>query len=92
MNIDEIINANMKITDSRLRDAIHAVCVDVIYAVHEKYDESMSADVKAMNEAQVVLQAIKDTDPGVYDEMIDNVLRLIADALNLVVDTDTGDV
>lgn len=33
LNIDEIINANMTITDHKLRDAIHAVCVDVIYAV-----------------------------------------------------------
>lgn len=57
---------------------------DAAIELHEKYEESQSADVKAMNEAQIVLQTIKDFDPGVYDEMIDNALRLIADALNIV--------
>ena len=57
---------------------------DAAIELHEKYEESQSADVKAMNEAQIVLQTIKDIDPGVYDEMIDNALRLIADALNIV--------
>ena len=32
ISIDEHINANMSVSDDRLRAAIHAVCVDVIYA------------------------------------------------------------
>lgn len=48
--------------------------------------ERESLDVAAMGEAQIVLQVIKDTDPGVYDEMIDNALRLIAKALDFKVE------
>lgn len=48
--------------------------------------ERESLDVEAMSEAQIVLQVIKDTDPGVYDEMIDNALRLIAKALDFKVE------
>lgn len=33
LNFDEIINANMTVTDPLLRDAIHAVMVDLTYAV-----------------------------------------------------------
>jgi hypothetical protein len=38
MNIDEIINANMTVTDPLLRDAIRSVCVDAIHAAaaHER--------------------------------------------------------
>ena len=36
IKIDEIINSNMTITDPKLRDAVHAVCVDVIYAAAEE--------------------------------------------------------
>jgi len=45
------------------------------------YYETGDEDVRAMGEAQIVLQAIKDTEPGIYDEMIDNALRLIHNAL-----------
>ena len=35
LNFDEIINANMTVTDPRLRDGIHAVMVDLLHAVRE---------------------------------------------------------
>lgn len=35
LNFDEIINANMTVTDHRLRDGIHAVMVDLLHAVRE---------------------------------------------------------
>lgn len=42
-----------------------------------------SADIEALNDAQFTLEAIKDTDPGTYDEIIDQSLRLIRQALNM---------
>lgn len=86
--MDEIIDGNITITDSRLRDGVYAVVLDTMTTLMNKnnvddWEEKESADVKAMGEAQIVLQAIKDADPGTYDEMIDNALRLIAQALNI---------
>lgn len=86
--MDEIIDGNITITDSRLRDGVYAVVLDTMTTLMEKnnvddWEEKESADVKAMGEAQIVLQAIKDADPGTYDEMIDNALRLIAQALSI---------
>jgi hypothetical protein len=77
--IERAIKANMTITDSKLYEAVYSVAMDVA----EELIEISYGDVSAFNEAQIVLEAIKDTDPGVYDEMIDNVLRLIHNALNL---------
>lgn len=48
--------------------------------------EKEALDINAMNEAQLVLEVIKETDPGVYDEMIDSALRLIAKALDFKVE------
>lgn len=76
--IEKAIKDNITITDSKLYEAVYSVAMDV---VDEVLDFSYE-DVKVLGEAQIVLQAIKDTDPGVYDEMIDNVLRLISNALN----------
>lgn len=77
--IEDAIKKNMAITDSKLYEAVYSVAMDVVDDVVDFGYE----DVKVLGEAQIVLQAIKDTDPGVYDEMIDNVLRLISDALQL---------
>lgn len=87
--MDEIIDGNIKITDSRLRDGVYGVVLDTMTTLMNKNgiepwnDEKESADVKAMGEAQIVLQTIKETDPGTYDELIDNALRLIAQALSI---------
>ncbi len=43
--------------------------------------EANSADIEALTDAQFTLEAIKDADPGTYDEMIDESLRLIQIAL-----------
>lgn len=77
--IQEAIKNNITITDPNLYEAVYSVAMDAMEEVIELSYE----DVRAFNEAQIVLQAIKDTDPGVYDEMIDNALRLIHNALNL---------
>ena len=42
-----------------------------------------SADLDALQDAKFTLEAIKETDPGTYDEMIDQSLRLIDEALNI---------
>jgi hypothetical protein len=77
--ISTAISNNMTITDPKLYDAVSAVATQVADTLIDlSYD-----DVKVMGEAQVALEAIKAADPGVYDEMIDNVLRLISDALKL---------
>ena len=77
--ITKAINDNITITDPKLYEAVYAVATDVVEEVVDLGYE----DVKVLGEAQIVLQVIKDTDPGVYDEMIDNVLRLIHNALQL---------
>lgn len=77
--IEKAIKDNITITDLNLYEAVYSVAMDVADAVVEYSDE----DVLVFGETQVVLQAIKDTEPGVYDEMIDNVLRLISNALQL---------
>ena len=50
--------------------------IDSIHAIN-------SIDLDALQDAQFTLQAIKDADPGTYDEMIDESLTLINKALNL---------
>lgn len=42
-----------------------------------------SADLDALNDAKFTLEAIKEADPGTYDEIIDQSLRLIDKALNI---------
>ena len=42
-----------------------------------------SADIEALTDARFTLQAIKSADPGTYDEIIDESLRLIDKALNI---------
>jgi hypothetical protein len=39
------------------------------------------ADIDALQDAEITLQAIKEADPGTYDEIIDESLRLIQVAL-----------
>lgn len=46
-------------------------------------EEKEIADVQALDEAKMVLQVIKDTDPGVYDDMIDAAIALIDKALSM---------
>lgn len=77
--ITKAIKDNITITDPKLYEAVYAVATDVVEEVVDLGYE----DVKVLGEAQIVLQVIKDTDPGVYDEIIDNVLRLIHNALQL---------
>lgn len=42
-----------------------------------------SADLDALQDAKFTLEAIKEADPGTYDEIINQSLRLIDDALNI---------
>lgn len=42
-----------------------------------------SVDIQALEDAKCTLQVIKETDPGVYDEIIDESLKLINQALEL---------
>lgn len=42
-----------------------------------------SADLDALQDAKFTLEAIKEADPGTYDEIIDQSLRLIDEALNI---------
>ena len=45
--------------------------------------ELNSADLSALQDAQFTLEAIKEADPGTYDEMIDESLKLIQKALSI---------
>ena len=49
--------------------------IDLLFQVN-------SLDIEALTDAQFTLEAIKDADPGTYDEIIDESLRLIKNALN----------
>ena len=42
-----------------------------------------SADIQALEDARFTLEAIKEADPGTFDEIIDQSLNLIHQALNL---------
>jgi len=42
-----------------------------------------SADIEALMDARAVLDIVRETDPGVYDEMIDECLDLIGKALDI---------
>lgn len=41
-----------------------------------------TADIEALQDAEITLEAIKKADPGTYDEIIDESLRLIQVALS----------
>ena len=56
---------------SKLRNAD----IDLLFQVN-------SLDIEALTDAQFTLEAIKSADPGTYDEIIDQSLRLIKNALN----------
>lgn len=43
----------------------------------------LSADIAALEDAQMTLRSIKDADPETYDEIIDESLKLITKALNI---------
>ena len=45
--------------------------------------ETNSADLEALQDAQFTLEAIKSADPGTYDEIIDESLRLIQKSLSM---------
>ena len=47
--------------------------------------ELNSADLSALQDAQFTLEAIKEADPGTYDEIINQSLSLINQALNISV-------
>jgi hypothetical protein len=49
--------------------------IDLLFQVN-------SLDIEALTDAQFTLEAIKNADPGTYDEIIDESLRLIKNALN----------
>lgn len=42
-----------------------------------------SVDLEALQDAQFTLEAIKEADPGTYDEIINQSLQLIHKALNI---------
>ena len=44
--------------------------------------EANTADIDALQDAEITLQAIKEADPGTYDEIIDESLLLIKVAMN----------
>jgi len=50
--------------------------IDLLYQVN-------SADLEALQDAQFTLESIKKADPGTYDEIIDESLRLINKALGI---------
>lgn len=50
--------------------------IDLLYEVN-------SADLEALQDAQFTLEAIKESDPGTYDEIINESLLLINKALNI---------
>lgn len=50
--------------------------IDLLYQVN-------SADLEALQDAQFTLESIKEADPGTYDEIIDESLRLINKALGI---------
>lgn len=50
--------------------------IDLLYTVN-------SADIDALEDARCTLESIKNADPGVYDEIIDESLRLINKALGM---------
>jgi hypothetical protein len=50
--------------------------IDLLFCVN-------SADLEALQDAQFTLEAIKNADPGTYDGIIDQSLRLINQALNM---------
>ena len=52
--------------------------IDLIVSVN-------SADIEALEDARMTLQSIKEADPGTYDEIIDESLRLITKALGISV-------
>jgi hypothetical protein len=52
--------------------------IDLIVSVN-------SADIEALEDARMTLNSIKKADPGTYDEIIDESLRLIGKALNISV-------
>ena len=45
--------------------------------------ELNSADLSALEDAQITLESIKKADPGTYDEIIDESLKLIKKALSI---------
>ena len=47
--------------------------------------QAISADNEALEDAIFTLRIIKKTDPGVYDQMIDESVRLITKALSMPV-------
>ena len=47
--------------------------------------QTISADNEALEDAIFTLRIIKKTDPGVYDQMIDEYIRLITKALSMPV-------
>jgi len=50
--------------------------IDLIYKAN-------TADIEALEDARFTLDAIKKADPGTYDEIIDESLRLIDKALGI---------
>ena len=50
--------------------------IDLLFRVN-------SADIEALTDAQFTLEAIKNADPGTHDEIIEQSLRLISQALDI---------
>lgn len=61
---------NEDIEDTEEKDDI-----DLLFEINK-------ADIDALQDAEITLQSIKEADPGTYDELIDESLRLIQVALS----------
>jgi hypothetical protein len=56
--------------------------MDIKSAIHFLWQVN-GIDIDALEDARMTLESIKDADPGTYDEIIDESLRLISKALKL---------
>ena len=60
--------------------------MDIKSAIHFLWQVN-GIDIDALEDARMTLESIKDADPGTYDEIIDESLRLISKALKLQIGT-----
>lgn len=60
--------------------------MDIKSAIHFLWQVN-GIDIDALEDARMTLKSIKDADPGTYDEIIDESLRLISKALKLQIGT-----
>lgn len=61
--------------DEDIEDTEEKDDIDLLFEINK-------ADLDALQDAEITLQSIKEADPGTYDELIDESLRLIQVALS----------